>query len=224
MRNKVLILGGYGNMGKRYATICKFLGCSVDIADIGTPEPLDWKVKRAQAVIIATPTKHHREHIFAVERCKPGVPILCEKPVATLDCDLDSYDDICLRMVNQYQYLIEPNWEPRPTDYTLYDFYNSGGDGLHWDCINLIGLDTTGKIILRRESPIWRCKINGQEINRSDIDLSYVLMVQDWLTRPEPNLEYMKKAHKKVLTMLNSEYSSESKPDQTQPDSPESAT
>jgi hypothetical protein len=219
MLKKILIIGGHGNMGRRYATICKFLGAAVEVFDIGTKEPLECMVKRNDGVIIASPTKEHRSHIFASDFHRPGVPILCEKPVVTDTEDLDQFDDIMLTMVNQYAFLPKNKGRLKENDYTLYDYYHSGGDGLYWDCINIIGLDETGHIILRKDSPIWKCVINGKKIDRNDIDLSYVLMVQNWLTKPIPDLDYMKKAHKKVLRLVNSKYLSASKQDPIVPGS-----
>jgi hypothetical protein len=215
MLKKILIIGGAGNMGRRYATICRFLGANVEIFDVGTKEPLEYMVKRSDGVIIASPTKEHRSQIFACEFHRPSVAILCEKPVVTDTEDLDQFDGIRLTMVNQYAFIAKTGGKLRANDYTLYDYYHSGGDGLYWDCINIIGLDETGHLILRKESPIWKCVINGKEIDRNQIDLSYVLMVQDWMKNPEPNLAYMKKAHKKVLRLVSSKYLSGSKQDPT---------
>jgi hypothetical protein len=213
MLKKILIIGGAGNMGRRYATICRFLGATVEIFDIGTKEPLECMVKRNDGVIITSPTKEHRSHIFACDFHRPNVAILCEKPVVTDTEDLDQFDGIRMTMVNQYAFIAKTGGKLRANDYTLYDYYHSGGDGLYWDCINIIGLDETGHLILRKESPIWKCVINGREIDRNQIDLSYVLMVQDWMKNPEPNLAYMKKAHKKVLRLVSSKYLSGSKQD-----------
>lgn len=218
MMKDILIIGGNGNMGRRYAAVLKYLGAFVEINEIGTGESETIaQIKRADGVIIATPTTRHRSSILQCEQVKQGIPILCEKPVVGNASNLNQFDGMNLQMVNQYKYLA-PETVVGP--HTMYDFYNSGGDGLEWDCINLIGLDQTGNIILRKESPIWKCVINGKPIDRSDIDLSYVIMVRRWLQDPAPNLDYVKAAHMKVRKLLLSKSSSESKPEATQLASP----
>ena len=57
-----------------------------------------------------------------------------------------------------------------------YDYYNTGNDGLHWDCIQLHYL--AKKLTLNNQSPVFKCKINGRAVTQDEIGESYVRMVE----------------------------------------------
>jgi hypothetical protein len=81
-------------------------------------------------------------------------------------------------MVNNYAYYCDGIIET--VGDTHYDYYNSGADGLAWDCIQLIHLAKSGVGYLRNDSPIWDCMINGTRLNRELIDMCYVKMIKDF--------------------------------------------
>lgn len=199
----VLVMGAFGNMGTRYRTILRYLNIPYHEYDVGEFNLLKTKVKKSDMVMIATPTRDHTLHIDMVSSLKPGIPILCEKPIGTDHHIFDAFmkrakeNEYNLRMVNQYQYLL-PKLSRVLGEYTEYNYYNSGKDGMIWDCINIIGLDRTGNISIKRDSPIWTCTINGHEIERGLMDQAYVNMVKDWIEDPTPNLPYIERAHRKV--------------------------
>lgn len=197
---KVLVMGSDGRQGKRY---CSIIENSVNNKEVLRHDFLDdetdlvQKVKDAYAVIIATPTHLHEEHLRLIGMMRgqttgTGLRVLMEKPAAmTLDgvkrmrkFAKERCLDLC--MVNQYQYALEHAATAQGKDpeeangTTFYDYYMSGTDGLAWDCIQLIGL-AKGRIKLSNQSPVWRCAINGIVLNRSDIDQSYVDMIMDFL-------------------------------------------
>jgi hypothetical protein len=80
-------------------------------------------------------------------------------------------------MVNQYAYYSHQIYEG--VGKTSYDYYNSGGDGIFWDCIQLIYL-AKETICLSNNTPIWFAQINGVELDRETIDLCYVKMIHDF--------------------------------------------
>jgi hypothetical protein len=189
-----LIIGGKGNMGKRYASILKHLNSKYDIVDVHNLEKFPEKAAVADRFIIATPTETHLDYIKQL--IPMNKPILCEKPLSRdiqgLREALESQGEKDLVfMVNNYGYAyhISVDTDSKYLDaqvannvpgITSYNYYNSGPDGLVWDCIQLIRM-AQGPIMLSKHSPIWSCVINGVQIDRSAIDTSYVLMIADFV-------------------------------------------
>lgn len=193
MKN-VFILGSKGNMGRRYHVILNMLGVAVTGTDVdGTLAGIE----RADGIIIATPTDLHLQHLDAMIRFH--LPILCEKPFTKDITKLHSFYDRhgakvdYIRMVNQYQYMISSN----AYGDTEYNYFKTGGDGLVFDCLNIIGL-AKGNCVLKNDSPIWKCKINGQTLSQGLVDKSYVDMIEDWVKHPSSNFQYAKTAHEKA--------------------------
>jgi hypothetical protein len=190
MSVKIALIGSKGNMGKRYETILKYRGHEVVGFDLGDTINLD---DSYHSIIIATPTDTHYMQIM--ELSKFGLPILCEKPIVKslliLERLLNSGAKI--RMVNQYQYLVDND----PLGSSYYDYFKSGGDGLAWDCINIIGL-AHDVPFLANNSPIWKCSINGKELSISQMDQAYIDMLDDWVSNPTSNHDYILTAHQKV--------------------------
>ena len=176
---QVSIAGFSGSIGRRYAAILDFLGHEFCGWDKSTPKELiQPMVKSSDAIIIATPTHLHLEHLDYLNLVrKPGVPILCEKPVCKEPIPerfLQMEDVYC---VNQYNYVVDDmTYGP-----TYYDYYRSGPDGLIWDCFQIIGLANSDNIKLQNKSPVWTCMINGHRLNLSDLENAYVHMIMDLL-------------------------------------------
>jgi len=192
----IALIGANGNMGRRYAAVMKFLEIPFRCFDVN-----DWKnaasIKDIHSVIIASSTISHFENIMFFSMLK--IPILCEKPITKSKKELDEILDESpnLRMVNQYEYL--RNGFLNYSDYykSHYDYWNSGKDGQEWDCINIIGLSKSPPK-LDNDSPYWNCQINGNILNIQDMDFAYINMIKRWWRNPEPNLDYIKEAHKRV--------------------------
>lgn len=202
---RILVMGAKGNMGSRYIAILKHLRIPYDEYDVGEFNLMKVKVKKADGVIIATPTHLHTMHIEHVSSINPDIPILCEKPISMDKPIFDRFiklakaESFKLTMVNQYAYLVPKG--RIAGNFTEYDYFNSGKDGRLWDCINIIGLDKTDNISIKRNSPIWTCTINGHEIKREEIDTSYIMMIEDWIANPSPNLDYIEKTHQRVMAL-----------------------
>jgi len=195
----ILIIGGSGNMGKRYRAILTELQVDWDIYDTKIDKgPRHAKARSADGFIICTPTHTHVDTIISL--MSYGKPILCEKPISkeifeVLDVvKMARRNYANLQMVNQYAFM--PIGEGGGE--TVYDYYRHGEDGIFWDCINIIGL-AKGAATIREHSPKWTCKINGEDLNLSQIDSAYIRMIDSWLRKPVPNLEYIESAHQKVM-------------------------
>jgi hypothetical protein len=201
MLKKPLIVGAKGGMGRRYAAILRLLQVEPLLMDVGddVPEGFD-------SVIIASPTDLHATHCLQFMAYK--VPILCEKPlskdIAEVERVCNEADDrnIQLDMVNQYRYCEWFPTLPRNND-TSYNFFNTGKDGLEWDCISIIAL-AEGKVEVDNTKPIWSCFINGNRLRYECMDAAYLEMIAEWLdgSLRGHDTDYILEAHKKVLTYL----------------------
>lgn len=197
--SKVYIYGYAGNMGQRYRAILGALGhtwMGEDVGDrsVGTVEESD-------AIIVATPTDTHVEVLRALKDC--GKPVLCEKPITMDVTELRALmaelvvAGTKLQMVSQYDYLIDP----KSKGPTFYDYFKSGRDGLAWDCIQIIS-HAKGEVVLKNESPIWQCQINGKLLDISKMDSAYAAMVRDWLEAPRNDVSRILDSHQKVVEWL----------------------
>lgn len=194
--DRIALIGANGNMGKRYAAIMDWCNIPYYAFDLHNMDQLPEKVAKCESMIVATPTDGHFEMLLHLK--KYNLPILCEKPITK---NLDQLykllgTDIKLKMVNQYSYIVDKNKKDAMSE-SWYDYYKSGGDGILWDCINIIGLSVNFPR-LSNESPIWKCRINDQDLNIAEIDYSYISMIQDWKDNPKPDHDYIAMAHEKV--------------------------
>jgi hypothetical protein len=191
-------------MGKRYASILDYLGEPWVGVDVG------YEIPFMQNYIVATPTSEHISNILDIKIVNKNATILCEKPITTYITEFeripkDYWSDIF--MVNQYRYY--PNlkilsvWNGS----TEYNFYNSGNDGLAWDCIQLIHLAKNKKNIrLSNKSPSWQARINGMSLSKQAIDQCYISMLEDFCGGSFGalwDLHQAYKAHKEVLQFLS---------------------
>lgn len=198
---RIAIFGGLGNMGRRYACILRCLGLEPIIVDVHS-DPVD--LDTLDGIIIATPTDTHLDLLDDLIGFEG--PILCEKPLSTnpaaVGMHMEAYMDagMNLSMVDQYRYALKGKGSNGLGSY--YNYYNSGGDGTEWDCINII-YNSASIPTLSNSSPVWYCAINGKELSRHDIDQAYITMIEDWLTRKEEGYEHILRAHTKVVEYTN---------------------
>lgn len=187
---RVAIIGA-GNMSKRYSTILWHYKIPHEIFDIG-----NWKSsvrKNFDRYIVASSTEAHVENLkYLLEH---GKKVLCEKPVckdyATLKWLVYEYP--AFQMLNQYRHLAGDG-----NGVSCYDYFKTGGDGLYWDCINIIGL-AKGRATIKNTSPVWTCRINGKKLSIADMDRAYMTEISQFLAKPEPNTSYMLESHLKVI-------------------------
>ena len=175
----MICIVGYGNMGKRYGAICRNLDIDYIAVDENDEIPLDKKF-----YIISTPTDTHtailQSLIISVDE---PANFLVEKPISKNPQHLD----VCINLIQRYYhnvYMVN-NYAyydfalPKAGGLTVYDYYNSGRDGLAYDCIQLIHL-ADGEVKLGNDNPIWKCKINGLHMNREKVDWCYIRMIEDF--------------------------------------------
>lgn len=185
----VLVIGHLGNMGKRYCAILKMLRIEHFGIDGGyDPDLGNQLIRAADQIIVATPTWTHGNVLRQIAEARPypgtkKVNVLCEKPVTKKPEEFEALRNLSgLRIfcVNQYAHLPEYEKFRGAQGRTYYNYFKHGDDGLAWDCFQLFNL-AAGSITLNESSPIWRCRINGVEINQAGMDWAYVKMVQDFL-------------------------------------------
>lgn len=204
---KVALLGSSGNIGRRYQAVLRHLDIEHTCYDI-VDHPLDVIEEGLlfncyTHIIIATPTNTHYGWLSWFNEYTTIARILCEKPLST---SLQEVEVICnssldLTMVCNYKYALKRSsrFAGRPaTKNTSYSFYNHGGDGLAWDCIQLIGL-AEGDIQLSEDTPIWECRINGYKILKDSIDYTYIDMIREWVPGKDvQNKDDLLDMHKKT--------------------------
>lgn len=213
MLAKILIMGGNGNMGRRYRAILELLAVEYRVFDpldrcryyAKLKEGLEW----CDGVIIATPTKVHYQNFMEVLGFSAKhVAILCEKPFSFNLEDVElcrsvvERESVKFQMVNQYAEMPQRGEAFSAAEGTLYDYFHSGADGVFWDCINVIGMDTSGTVKVKNDSPVWKCWLNGYHLARGDVDQSYITMVKKWTEAPTSNVDYMLAAHKKTVALI----------------------
>jgi len=190
--DNIAIIGASGSMGTRYQAILRYLGKTPMLFDEDTWGQCLTTVG-VEGIIICSPTAEHIFNIKELQRL--GVPILCEKPVScefgALESILDL--DINLTMVNQYAFIRGIDGDGP----TYYDYYNTGKDGIEWDCLNIIGL-AKGDCYINNDSPVWKCMINGKKLTLEEVNKSYVDMLDSWLKDPKENREYIIESHKRI--------------------------
>lgn len=201
---RVLLVGAMGNMGKRYSVVLKYLGIDFYRRDKGVSDISDADVlAKVSHIIIATPTA---THIPLIRQYMPyRKPILCEKPICKDPAELNRVMKECegygvhLSMVSQYSELVQNT----RIGWTYYNFFKHGDDSLVWDCIQIIGLARSG-LDLADDSPIWKCRINGQSLSLADMDMAYVKFVEQWLKDPKSDHGKLLAWHLKTQEMADS--------------------
>ncbi len=194
--NKIAVFGAKGNMGRRQCLILKRF-THVEAIEFDMNSGDESKLKSCDGFIIATPTETHYALINQIAKYRK--PILCETPVVKNREKLNSLlsiDGIDLSMVNQYAFIQSRKLSFNDDKHTYFNYYNTGNDGLLWDCINIIGLAETSYDV-KNDSPIWGCNINGYKLSLDYMDDAFVNNVVSWI-RGWRNSDYIVKAHDKI--------------------------
>jgi hypothetical protein len=194
----ILLVGAEGNMGRRYQAILKFLGKDfVAVDKQHNRHFVKDQAARADGIIIATPTDTHLTLLAEFNEFKK--PIMCEKPFTKDMRDMDLIVDMFtesrtpLNMIYQYQELGNPYSQGS----TVYDYFKHGGDGLAWDCIQIVGL-AKGALELSESSPLWTCSLNGWQVELSDMDAAYITHIEKWMAAPGQDLSEIREIHQKT--------------------------
>jgi hypothetical protein len=194
---KIYISGVKGNMGRRYKLICKRLGLKLFGSDCTsfTEQASFCLHEGIDGIIVATPTYTHVDALNIFSHITPNIPVLVEKPIQLGEILVPPEHNVT--MVNQYKYLVGNN---NSVGITYYNYFKTGGDGLLWDCINIIGM-AKSEVTIKNSSLLWGCVINGKKLRLQDMDKAYVEMVKDWTEKPVGNHGYIEHAHKAVMVM-----------------------
>ena len=216
---KTLLIGYKGNMGRRYAACLDYLGEEWIGVDIDSSDVFEAS-KECNKAIIATPTDSHLGELHGLYPLGWIGRILCEKPIARTSSKRELYwEGHDLRMVCNWQFAINLVLT-RHRDIMVkgetkieYDCYNTGNDGLAWDCIQLIHLAGPKNITLKNKSPVMECLVRternptGYQITTREIEESYVVMLSNWINDPKSlwGREEIIKAHEEVIEYMEVE-------------------
>jgi len=199
---KILVIGGLGNMGSRYCAILAAMEVEYEILDIACGKPVD--STGFTGIIVATPTDTHMNVINQYKTWK--LPILCEKPITKSPAELEKILawDVNLRMINQYEYYFHKDQgvEILSSVPDHYNYFKTGGDGMLWDCINVVGGNGTRGIIINNTSPVWACQIKGKPLKIEEMDWAYIWNVRDWLDKRNDNKDYIKWVHNRIHRLI----------------------
>lgn len=189
-------------MGKRYTAILNYLG----VEHIGIDEGDDFYPPRQtyDKAIICTPTESHYRNCYDMAILDKD--FLCEKPVSK---DLDEvsglvkyckHKKVTGSMVCNWQWALGFDKLNPNSNTIFYDNYNTGKDGIGWDCIQLIYLDKKFPAI-KNQSPYFSASINSISSNLKMIEHSYIFMIDKWLKGSKDiwTMEDAYKATEKVI-------------------------
>jgi hypothetical protein len=203
----ILIIGASGNMGKRYSAIVSYLGHRAVCLDINN-DIAHYLAYHKGPAIIASPTAEHLVHI---EQClEYSIPCLCEKPLHKnndpeyiSDLEMAAYGkDVDIRMVCNWKFAYDIARNemrgilPECSNSVSYNCWNTGKDGIAWDCIQLFHFDASPE--LKNDSPYLIARINNVDITEKHIAQSYVEMIKAWLSTPNKlwDLNYSTTLHR----------------------------
>ena len=200
----VTVIGALGSMGRRYRAILKALKVDHFGVDVShTEKQIYDRCSQSSHVIVATPTETHADILFKLSHL--DCDILCEKPVTK---DLKQLKRI-LKLFENRQFDMTLQYSmyeiPKINALSHYDYYMTGKDGLHWDCLQIIGL-AEGEVFVRNNSPVWSCTINGEPLDRAYMDTAYIMYVAQFLKGHSIDREFLWKAHEKTYE-LSKQYS-----------------
>lgn len=211
---KILLMGSQGSIGRRYSAILKRIGQDACLYDIKSQRRLI-DISDFDHIIIATPTETHVDILISItDFCHkyscPIPAILCEKPVSTGVLNvIDLIPDFS--MVFQYGTFFDKkeydNLEWSQGDYvSSYSYYDTGKDGIFWDLIQVIGLHkgNIDSLYVSTDSIVWDCTVNNKRLCMQEMQLSYLKMIQDWLSGERLlTKEQIKRIHQKVYEYKN---------------------
>jgi hypothetical protein len=212
MLSKIYLIGANGNMGQRYQAVMKSLRIPYKTCDVNHDEGIDG----CDGVLIATPTYTHEG---LIDRYLDKYPVLVEKPIWQLPYNFytrfeytndlwrakDFRDYSKLRMINQYEALVDDAPRTEQKEVTYYNYFRHGSDGLVWDTINIYGNMADfdrDSLELREDSPVWTCIIDGRKLNIADMDNAYIREIYDWVRNPRGNMQYFCRAHDRAFKLL----------------------
>lgn len=202
--NSILIYGSEGSMGRRYQAILKYLNVKFDVFDTKIHKKAP-EIRQFDGIILCTPTCTHK---FLIEDLqKFDKPILCDKPIYKDSKVVDQLMGSCrdLDIMFQYKeisYPATPNMEKYSS---YYDYFRTGSDGLYWDCMQTIALHigSFNDLLIKNESPIWKCSINNFKVYFSLMDIAYIEYLKRWINGKRTLKEEIVNYHQKVEAYID---------------------
>lgn len=200
---KVLVAGGLGAIGRRYAAILENIGVDVRINDTSAYNKktnVGRDIRWSDKVLIATPTNTHMDWIKLCHA--ESKPFLVEKPVCRTK-QLSHLrglinNGVWGNVVCNYKFALQATARE---DYTpiSYDYYNIGNENkikgaIYYSCCQLIYINPDIK--LNTKSPIWNLEIEWRGkrkwMDYRTLEMSYFEMLHDWLFCGGENLWTLK--------------------------------
>lgn len=176
-----LVIGGAGSIGRRYCAILKHLNYEFHAYDpVFNSELEDLDNIEFSRAIIACPTDLHT---FYVDKLLPyGKPFLCEKPLSR---SIEACKEVVRKDKNKLGYVVN-NYAYLTSSPEMYDYYNTGNDGIYWDVCQLIYLNEKVKILT--ESPVWTVFSETGRVSYHALEQSYIQMIKDFVEEKYENL------------------------------------
>jgi len=174
---KTLVIGSEGSTGKRYCRILGEMGHDVIKYDIGD---MAHSLPSYDKVIIATPTKTHREYFYLLPPTERD-NILVEKPAAATIDDLNNFDS---KMVCNWAFVFPDRVLKLGKHHVYYCSKYHGKEGYWFDTCQLHIL-SNGRGEIHEGSLSMDAAIDGEIVTLPMIEASYVRMIDAWLYRPD---------------------------------------
>lgn len=177
---RILIIGGLGNIGRRYKAVLEHLGHTVYVFD-SLGDAYQWQmdiVDRVDKIIVATPTENHFYYLSILRDCKK--PILVEKPAVTSYEEVERLFDFNqqINMVCNWKYL-KGMADKANANTILYNYYDCGKENINWNLAQPILLSNNTSMF-KFYSPIFALMVNGGQLYTEDIQRSYIEMLENW--------------------------------------------
>jgi hypothetical protein len=185
----ILLLGGKGSIGRRYATILDEMEEDFEVYDLDEAN-LSKRIDPAvyDAAIVATPTETHSYYCRLMASI--GVRFLCEKPLTKSYVEASNLVEDVKQMGGK-GYVVN-NWEFALANYdklntVTYSYFNTGKDGFVHDMCQLIHLANKHdfQLFMDTASSVWTVMVNGDVLPYRTLEMSYGAMLQAFLADDE---------------------------------------
>lgn len=198
-------------MGQRYQAILNHLELKFACFDINMGLPFSEFMKRQAKsyqyfshVIVATPTDTHFRICQELVNMLDRPHILCEKPLSKNLTEVAVMLSLGIRPMFQYKQLCAIG-DYSEENVSSYNYFRTGNDTLPWDCIQIIGLHEgpPKNLTLKNNSPIWRCKINSNNLSIRNMDQAYLDFFKSWHDGERMHDSFIMNAHEKVVEYID---------------------
>jgi hypothetical protein len=187
---KVLLVGGLGNIGRRYHAILKNMGakvCVYDIYDTYSNKPHEYDkfplvhFYDITHIIIASPTNTHIEYLK--EYLGHNIPVLCEKPMGG---DMESLLKLSkhpnidkVKMVCNWLFLDPVEMKNPGLNTIKYDYFNTGKESIEFNMAQAVYLDNNCSV--KTDSATFKLSINDIKISLYEMEMSYIWMLYKFI-------------------------------------------